>query len=101
MTEIFRQENKTCFFHQFLYTKRQLKSNFKKVLDKRYSNSCKEYVLSVKNCYVTVCESCVKLCLFSIRNVWLRFEEKKVIMLNVEKFVSNSVVIKFFEIVLQ
>ena len=47
MADIFRKEKKTCFFHRFLHTKKQLKFKFKKVIYMRYSYSCKEYVVKI------------------------------------------------------
>ena len=44
IADIFRNEKKMCFFTIFCNKKKQLKSKFKKVLDMRYSYSCKEYV---------------------------------------------------------
>ena len=41
----FSKREKKCVFSSFFATKKQLKSKFKKVLDMRYSYSCKEYVV--------------------------------------------------------
>ena len=43
MTTAFNQPR----HHRFLHTQKQLKSKFKKILDMRYSYSCKEYVIKI------------------------------------------------------